>query len=839
MITSENISEEVLKFFNKYFSEPKLDGATNKVLVWYDEDGQNKDFIDELASDYLAVFKFDKNPMKLEYEISRLPKEQNVLIYVPTKPDMTSKNPLISIESKNPGCVFVPDEVNMILKNLGLTNEYRAVVDANKRFFKNKKRGEKIKQFLPEVSNPDDLERAFICANFDADHIRLDRMLVAVFRAYSEDEKTFNNDLKYIDAEALNSILSKYFAFKGANTDNFEDLLERIVLSYFVFSLDGISMVPRLNDYILPSEAASSVNLFIRDISSDKTTEKYYYKLSDKIAKKFEISNVLEQLPLESYVDSDAFTTIDESIISKLLTKIDNNESVANDLKSRRNKLLRDNIRNAYDMIYYADRVLNEINKNLTSITESDRDKLTKLYAEKLYLIDQLYRKFNVAYNLVSSVDEYRSLAEHVENIYNREYLFRLSEKWSDSIANIDWKSGNIEMQSDFYAKNLAPLDEKRDRVFVIISDAMRYEVAVELSNKLRVSGADVSIEPMIGVVPSYTQLGMAALLPHKTLKIDSSTMQVSNELLSTAGTANRDKILKDANENNMAIKYSDLRSHKKSDWKTLFSGKKYVYIYHDTIDNAGEHNESEVFEACDKAIDEIETLISDLHTTFSGTSVFVTSDHGFLYRRSDIVRFQDDDAEAKKKDRFAISNQSGNEADTLSYKLDYLDKEDERFVNVPRGDMVYGKKGATGNYLHGGAMPQEVIVPKLSFKSTRNTNDLPKVKVLYNGISTKITNAITFLNFVQDEPVSNNKAAARYKVFFIDDDNNRISDEVTIIADSTESDLENRSFREKFTFASRNYDKNANYHMIIEEEGGGGTPENINFKIDIMMSLL
>ena len=27
--------------------------------------------------------------------------------------------------------------------------------------------------------------------------------------------------------------------------------------------------------------------------------------------------------------------------------------------------------------------------------------------------------------------------------------------------------------------------------------------------------------------------------------------------------------------------------------------------------------------------------------------------------------------------------------------------------------------------------------------------------------------------------------------------------------------------------------------YMIIEEEGGGGTPESINFKIDIMMSLL
>lgn len=839
MIKNDNISEEVIKFFNKYFSEAKLDGATRKVLVWYDEDGQNSDFVEGLANEELAVFKFEKNPMSLEYKISQLPKETNVLVYVAHKPDMSVRNPLIALESKNPGCVFVPDEVNMILKNLGLTNEYRTVVDANKRFFKNKKRGEKIKAFLKEVATPDDLSRAFISANFDADHIRLDRMLVSIFRAYSEDEKAFVNDLKFIDEDALNEILSKYFALKGANAENFGDLLERIILSYFVFSLDGISTVPRLNDYILPTEATSSVNLFIRDISSDKDTEKYYFNLSDEIAKKFEISNVLSQLPLESYIDSDAFSSIDESIISKLLVKIDNNESVANDLKSRRNKSVRENIRNAYSMIYYADRVLGEISKNLMSITESNRDKLTKLYVEKIYLIDQLYRKFYEAYDKTEETDEYRSLAEHVENIYNGEYLSRLSERWSDSIANTNWRSGSIPMQLDFYKDNLEPLDDKRDRVFVIISDAMRYEVAVDLADKLRVSGADVSVEPMIGVVPSYTQLGMAALLPHKDLKLDISTMQVLSDSISTAGTVNRDKILKAANENNMAITYKDLRSHKKSEWKSLFSGKKYVYIYHDTIDNAGEHNESQVFEACGQAMDEIERLISDLHTTFSGTSVYVTADHGFLYRRSDIVRFQDNDMDAKKKDRFAISEQAGDAADVLSFKLNYLDEGDERFVNVPRGDMVYGKKGATGNYLHGGAMPQEVIVPKLSFKSTRNTNDLPKVKVLYNGISTKITNSITFLNFVQDEPVSNEKAGARYKVFFIDDDGNRISDEVTIIADSTEKDLENRTFREKFTFASRNYDKNANYHMIIEEEGGGGTPENINFKIDIMMSLL
>ena len=134
--------------------------------------------------------------------------------------------------------------------------------------------------------------------------------------------------------------------------------------------------------------------------------------------------------------------------------------------------------------------------------------------------------------------------------------------------------------------------------------------------------------------------------------------------------------------------------------------------------------------------------------------------------------------------------------------------------------------------------MPQEVIVPRLSFKSSRQTTNLPQVKILYNGISTKITNAITFLKFVQDEPISEEKVPATYHIYFEDKDGNRISNEVTIIADITDQDPAKREFKEKFVFSqTRSYDKNSDYSLVISD--GASYEDRINFKIDIIMSLL
>jgi PglZ domain len=71
------------------------------------------------------------------------------------------------------------------------------------------------------------------------------------------------------------------------------------------------------------------------------------------------------------------------------------------------------------------------------------------------------------------------------------------------------------------YDRHVRPWIEEADsrRAFVIISDAFRYEAAQELTAELNGKyrfGAVLSSQ--LGVLPSYTALGMASLLPHKSL---------------------------------------------------------------------------------------------------------------------------------------------------------------------------------------------------------------------------------------------------------------------------------------------------------------------------------
>ncbi len=55
--------------------------------------------------------------------------------------------------------------------------------------------------------------------------------------------------------------------------------------------------------------------------------------------------------------------------------------------------------------------------------------------------------------------------------------------------------------------------------MFVVISEAFRFQTAAELVDELNGrSRVKARLEAMLGVLPSYTALGMASLLPHQRL---------------------------------------------------------------------------------------------------------------------------------------------------------------------------------------------------------------------------------------------------------------------------------------------------------------------------------
>ena len=160
-----------------------------------------------------------------------------------------------------------------------------------------------------------------------------------------------------------------------------------------------------------------------------------------------------------------------------------------------------------------------KINSIEDSIKIVDIDRFAKDYANNFSEVDTLYRKVYFFFDSIENRDIFISLKNKIENIYVNNFMSELSIKWSDMIENMNrYDSNRMVLQKNFYKNYIKPFNDKKDRIIVIISDAFRYECAKELNEKLKQFASKSDITYMQGLVPSYTKLGMASLLPNKEL---------------------------------------------------------------------------------------------------------------------------------------------------------------------------------------------------------------------------------------------------------------------------------------------------------------------------------
>src|SRR5699024_4827569 len=121
-------------------------------------------------------------------------------------------------------------------------------------------------------------------------------------------------------------------------------------------------------------------------------------------------------------------------------------------------------------------------------------------------------------------------------------------------------------------------LEKEQTRVFVIISDALRYEAAYELYERLKErENGKSSINPMVASYPTYTQLGMASLLPHKELAADEKKGILADGQ-STKGIDNRRRILQSVEPHSEVLKLKELLDMKTSEVDQVLKGKRLVY---------------------------------------------------------------------------------------------------------------------------------------------------------------------------------------------------------------------------------------------------------------------
>lgn len=150
------------------------------------------------------------------------------------------------------------------------------------------------------------------------------------------------------------------------------------------------------------------------------------------------------------------------------------------------------------------------------------------------------------------------------------------------------------------------------------------------------------------------------------------------------------------------------------------------------------------------------------------------------------------------------------------------LGNQDAKVVSYPVSSNVFKVAGGGANYVHGGSSPQEMLVPVLDIKMERGHQETKNAEIALVSILHKITNLITSMDFVQSEAVSDTVKPAKYRVFFISEDNEKISNENTYVADNRELSAQKRIFRLRFTFKNKKYDKDKQYYLVVYDEDTG-----------------
>lgn len=562
-------------------------------------------------------------------------------------------------------------------------------------------------------------------------------------------------------------------------------------------------------------------------------------------------------------METDVLPVIDEVILSKLMYGISNrtidSDSVIRIVEKRRTSAWYEDYTYFYEGIYQVALMNQFYESYLNSFHHVEAKDMWKAYTSDYYQMDTFYRNFHIAFStclqtLHPSLDDaFKDLADYVEKEYKNWYLDQLSSNWNKVIETDLGSTGKITgiaQQTDFYRDVVKNVDGK---VFVIISDAMRYDVAHSLAKQLEIeTKADVEISAQQGIYPTITKYGMAALLPHKTLEAveNNGTTKVLVDGHSSE-MSDRDGILKSYSENSVALRYKDIISMKRDDRRAAVKGKDIIYIYHDTIDASSHNDESSVFDACEKAINEIKNLVNVICNELQGLNVIITSDHGFLYTCKELTESDMIERSSFKKDiieqgrRYVITDNSANPDFLMPVKGIYNDSDMLGFA--PRENIRV--KGAGGSkFVHGGISLQEMCVPVIAYKYLRSgykayrinkdKYDTKPVTIALLSSNRKISNMIFNLSFYQKEPVKDNYVACTYIAYIADSVGNEVSDKQKIIADKTSTIAKDREFKCTFNLKSQKFSNTETYYLVIVDEEGKQIPIKEEIQIDIAMAI-
>ncbi len=757
---------------------------SHRIVFWYDTNGDWAETFDAFAATNVVKLKIGRNEFGSKVRVVRAP-ESRFLIYVPAARPPDADNWLLDLLLQ--GYEYKADKASLAIQDVNLPQEFRFLAEDHPVFFQDPSHVAKFKGHI----HKDDQAR----------ELRLKMM--AVLAATS------------VDIEAI--LLHFLAVFKErATTDPVTDCFGVAALAQYFWKeiarLFGYAPVsPTIRDFAVWIFRAANpldndvmihphTKVFLQRWKDSQQHREAFRKWSRQMEGELQIATALSDISyLPTLADWDTFEIFEKFTIQRLCIYFERG-GVAADLRviiqKRRSSCWYPDHSAGYAAIEYAIE-LRELLATAEIVIDSLANGFNR-YISTWWRIDRAYRLCTFNLRQYGHVQVMEQLSRWVSGSYVTNFLLPLTDRWSDQVRRLDkWTGQTLPAQRGFFDKYVRPFRAKGQKVFVIVSDALRYEAAADYAQRLASTNRwTAEVEALLGSLPSYTQLGMASLLPGSQLALDSKDATVSVDGRSASGVKGRDEILKRAYDGKataiQAEEFMELNS--KTNGRTLMNDHDVVYIFHNRIDKVGDSpsTEAQTFDAVEQAFTDLDLIIKKV-ASINGTNMLLTADHGFLFQQDDVeVEDMAQLPEAKdwhyRSRRFAIGNGIEPSSGVKVFNSAALGIVGDWEAAFPLSLGRFPRQGSGKRFVHGGTSLQEVVVPVVKIHKAR-TDDTRRVEIEFSNVPQKITTGNVAISLYQNEKAAGKALSRTLRIGIFAKDGTVLSEFKTHVFNCTETE--------------------------------------------------
>ena len=740
--------------------------AKARIVFWEDVSGEFAQDVRELDLPGVTVVDVRGCALATKRRVLRDERDGNFLLYRAGGAPCIEEDFLLDV--KMLARPFSATQSASWAEDTGLPIEAARIVSAHAAFFASKERRAALRELVERADwirggySDDGLVFSLlsVCCGSKAIH-KVDAVRDMAARALEQYAKGSDDLMHLLErcglTDAFWKALSTGLGYRS-ETPGLEDFAFEVMLSA---CSDLTGEVPTLSP---------DATIVISDMANDSRKSDVFTDLVDATCDYVTSKCNLEALPTEVLAGHRYLPIVDNVIIRRIANDVTQGVDCSSQIAEVRARRASGRFFSkwgcAYDALIGAAGVLARVPRFESEVGSVDDVRTCfDRYVSDWSAIDESYRTFGLVASKAALLmaDVFEPLAHQVELSYAH-YSNRLSAAWQRLVVErgswpVDWE--DFAQRRFFEDRVLTELTSKR--VAVVVSDALRYEAGADWSRRVADRGkCQVECTAMLASLPTYTQLGMASLLPNQTLSIDPKTLSAAVDGADATGSLHREQILRREVPDAAVLSYEGLFDQEEAG---RLEEARLAYVYHNVIDMTGDKRDSEkrTFAAVDETFGQLDRACARLFQ-LGFSCMFVVADHGFLYQR-DSKSF--DFAEvpflgvavgtdnAKQSRRFVVADDLPTCDALIEFGAPELGLSGDFTCGFPRGTRRLRLSGSGARFVHGGMTLQEAVVPCVRLTRAEARGSAAPVGIdLLTGGTKVITGSFVRFEIFQTEPV-------------------------------------------------------------------------------------